>query len=223
MAVAAIVTLWLAFAVTHMGMSSLRLRLRLVAALGERGFQSLYSLIALALFVPLVWVYFANKHGGAHLWFLGTSPAALWTNYLLMAVALSLVVGGVIQPSPASMVPGSSEVRGALRITRHPVFMGAGLFGLAHLIAANIHTADLAFFAGFPVFALIGCRHQDRRKLATLGEPYRTFCRQSPFLPFSGGGLAAALGEMPLALAVGIALAALLRTFHGALFGSMLG
>jgi uncharacterized membrane protein len=223
MAVATIAILWLAFAATHMGMSSLRLRPDLVARLGERGFQGVYSLVALGIFVPLVWIYFDNKHAGAHLWFLGTAPAVRWASYLGMGAALVLVVGGVVQPSPASMASGDATVRGVLRLTRHPVFMGAGLFGLVHLLCANVHAAELVFFAGFPIFAVAGCRHQDRRKLATLGEPYRRFCEQSPLLPFTGGGIARGLGEMPLALAVGVGLAVLLRLFHAKLFGSMLG
>ena len=45
MAVVWIAALWIAFAATHMGMSSLRWRPRLVAALGDRGFQAVYSLL----------------------------------------------------------------------------------------------------------------------------------------------------------------------------------
>ena len=51
----ALVALWLAFAVTHMGMSSLRVRPALVRAFGgELPFAGIYSLVALAIFVPLV-------------------------------------------------------------------------------------------------------------------------------------------------------------------------
>ena len=71
--VAGIVALWVAFAVSHMGLSSLRLRPRLAALLGERGYQAIYSIVALALFVPLVRLYFANPHAGPHLWYFGHS------------------------------------------------------------------------------------------------------------------------------------------------------
>ena len=63
--------LWLAFAATHMVLSSVQLRPRLISVLGERPYQGLYSTVALLLFVPLVWVYFANKHAGPELWYLG--------------------------------------------------------------------------------------------------------------------------------------------------------
>ena len=71
---ATILLLWAAFAASHMGLSSDRLRPRLVARLGERGFTALYSLLALAIFVPLVAVYFGDKHAGPLLWSLGGVP-----------------------------------------------------------------------------------------------------------------------------------------------------
>ena len=49
-----IVLLWVAFAITHLAFSSLKLRPRLVGVLGEFGFMGAYSLIALVTFVPMV-------------------------------------------------------------------------------------------------------------------------------------------------------------------------
>ncbi len=219
MAASEIAALWVAFAATHMGMSSARFRPRLVGALGGRGFQGAYSLVALAIFVPLVSVYFDHKHAGPALWHLGGSPAVRWIAYGVMGLALSLFVGGILRPSPASIITGKPEARGALRITRHPVFMAIGLFGLAHLLVAPVHAAELAFFGGFPVFALLGSRHQDQRKLREGGEEFRRFHADSAWLPFGAPGAVRGLAEMPLAIAIGVALAAILRRYHGALFG----
>jgi uncharacterized membrane protein len=217
-----ILVLWIAFAATHMGLSARSLRPRLVAALGERPFAGVYSLVALAIFVPLVWIYFANQHAGPHLWYLGGSGAVRWLVYVGMALALCLVIGGLARPSPASMAAatgGEAEPRGVLRITRHPVFMGFGLFGLVHLLGANVNAAELTFFGGFPVFALLGCWHQDRRKLATLGDSYRRFHGQTALLPFARGGLVAAVGEAYVPIAIGVAISVLLRLVHPSWFG----
>lgn len=216
----AIAALWVGFAASHMGLSSLRLRPRLVGALGERAFAGVYSLVALAFFVPLVWVYFAHKHAGPLLWYVGWRPGVRWPMYALMGVALALVAAALARPSPASIVPGASaEVSGIYRVTRHPTFMGAGLFGLAHLLAARVHAAELAFFAGFPLFALIGCLHQDRRKLRTAGEAFRRFHAQTPFLPFTRAGAARGLREAAVPVAIGVGVAALVRYLHPTLFG----
>ena len=56
---------WGMFAGTHMVLSSLPVRSKLVSRLGEKAFLGLYSLVAFATFIPLVWVYLDNRHGGA--------------------------------------------------------------------------------------------------------------------------------------------------------------
>jgi uncharacterized membrane protein len=215
----AILLLWLAFAASHMGLASNQLRPKLVARLGERGFAGVYSLISLAFFVPLVSVYFGSKHSGPLLWYLGEVPGLRSLMYVGMAVALALVVSGGAQPSPASMVPGKAEVKGVFRITRHPLFMGIGLFGLLHLLVAPVNASELAFFAGFPIFTVAGCRHQDQRKLVTLGDDFRRFYAETPFLPGSRGGILQGIGENPIPMAIGVGLAFVLRYFHGSLFG----
>jgi len=219
MVVVAIVALWIAFAVTHMGLSSQGLRPRLIEQLGERGFQGVYSLVALVLFVCLVWVYAGHKQAGPELWSLGGLPGVRLVVYVGMAVALVLAVAGLLTPSPVSMLPGKTEVKGVFRITRHPLFMGMAIFGLMHLLGTKVHAGELAFFGGFVVFTLLGCSHQDQRKLVTKGEDFRRFHEQTPFLPFSRPGWLQGLKEMPLAIAVGVVAAAVLRYFHPALFG----
>lgn len=216
-----IVALWLLFAATHMGMSSQRLRPRLVAALGERGFLGVYSLLALAIFTALCWLYFANRHAGVMLWSpIVTGRAGLWTLYVLQAVAWVLVVAGNLSPSPASIAPDpkrGEEPRGVHLLTRHPLFMGVGLFGALHLLVMGF-ASDVAFFAGFPLFAIAGCAHQDRRKLATLAG-YPAWHAATPFLPFTGRATLRGLRELPpLAIAIGVAATIALRWLHGPLF-----
>ncbi|RIL00873.1 MAG: hypothetical protein DCC71_18370 [Proteobacteria bacterium] len=216
-----IAALWLLFAATHMGMSSRSLRPRLVAALGERGFLGVYSLVAIAVFVALVWLYMANRHEGALLY----QPAALgavglWIFYVLQGVAWTLVVAGNVSPSPAALVPEAmraKQPRGVHRLTRHPLFMGLGIFGALHVVVMGF-ASDVAFWAGFPLFAIAGCAHQDRRKRVT--QPgYRAWCEATPFLPFTGRETLQGLRELsPLAIALGVALTAVLRWLHGPLF-----
>jgi uncharacterized membrane protein len=213
-----IVALWLAFAATHIGFSSVRFRPRLVAMLGEGGFAVVYSVVALALFVPLVWVYFANKHVGPLLWSVPIGPGLLWAIYVGMAVAFVLMVAGLVRPSPASMAPGDPTPRGAQLLARHPLFMGLGIFGLLHLIP-NGWASDVAFFAGFPLFALVGCWHQDVRKLATRTPGYERFHRETPFLPFTGATLRGIRELSPVVVLGAIGVTWLLRYFHPTLFG----
>ena len=213
-----VVLWWVAFAGAHLFLSSLPVRNRLVAVLGDRAFQGFYSLVVLALFIPLVRVYFMHKHTGAVLWSIPPSPLVRWVMYLGIGVAFVLVVGSQVTPSPANLVPGEARPRGVLRITRHPFIMGTALWALIHLLANGTAT-DVAFFGGFVIFALVGAKHQDARKIASDVPGYREFCAATPFLPFTGGETLRGLRESAPAAAIGVAATVLVRYFHASWFG----
>jgi uncharacterized membrane protein len=214
-----IALLWLGFAGSHIGLSSVPVRPRLVATLGELAFRGLYSVVALGFFIPLVSVYFGNKHAGAWLWTVPQGPLLRATVYVAMGVAFILVVASQVRPSPASLVPGDSKPRGIYRITRHPFLMGVALFALAHLLP-NGSTADVAFFGGFALFAFLGAWHQDARKRALEAPRVATFYEATPFLPFTGRETARGLAELsPVTIVLAIAATVAVRYFHTGWFG----
>ena len=94
--VSKITLLWLAFAGSHLLLSSLTLRPRITGRIGERAFLGLYSLLSLALFVPLVSIYLEHRHEGAFLWTVSMTPAVTWLVYALMTVGVLLVVAGAV-------------------------------------------------------------------------------------------------------------------------------
>jgi uncharacterized membrane protein len=215
----ALALLWAGFAGSHMGLSSLPVRSRLVARLGEPPFLGLYSLVAFAFFIPLVWVYFANKHAGPLLWGRPDSPVVLWLVQLGMGVAFVLVASSLAQPNPSLVGSKGGAARGVFLLARHPLFMGIALFGALHLVV-NGAASDVVFFGGLLVFSLVGSRHQDRRKLAANVPGYREFVAATPFLPFTGRETLRGLRELPpLGVAIGVGLTVVLRVFHGTLFG----
>ncbi|MEM7412556.1 MAG: NnrU family protein [Myxococcota bacterium] len=217
---ALIALLWLLFAITHVGMSSLRWRPRLVAALGEGPFRGLYSLVSLVIFVPLVSIYLGDRHSGAYLGSLAGLPGMRPVMYVGMGLALTLMVGGLRSPAPTSFLPGPAEARGVLRVTRHPLLMGLGLFGLLHLAVVAVNTAELAFFGGFPLFVALGCWHQDQRKLAEGDADFGRFHAATPFLPLpTPAAVVAAVREQPLEVGIGIAATVGLRFLHPVWFG----
>lgn len=217
-----IVLLWLAFAATHVAMSSLKLRPQLVKLLTPGGFLGVYSLVAFATFVPMVSVYFGNKHSGPMLWSVAITPPVEAFVSVGMLLALVILAGGILTPSPSSISVDAKEpvaIRGVHYITRHAVFMAAGMFGLVHLIP-NGFASDVAFFGGFPIFAVLGCWHQDQRKLVTDSERYADFHAATPLIPFTGSRTLQGLKEIsPKVYAVGIGLAVALRYFHPQMFG----
>lgn len=209
-----ITLLWAAFTATHLGLASVRVEPRLRAKLGDGGFLGLYSVVALAIFVPLMRLYFTNRHAGEWLWVIEGGPLLRGALYALMTVGVVLTAGALVKPSPAAVAPGKAEVAGVYRVTRHPLVLGLALLFALHLIP-NASSADVAFFGGFVVFALAGAWHQDVRKLQAPPPGFAAFYAGTAFLPFSRSGALRGLREIPpLVWALGLAAAAGARWLH---------
>lgn len=209
---------WVLFAGSHMVLSSPPVRGRLIARVGEKAFVPIYSLVAFATFIPLVWVYLAHRHAGAVVWNLAAAPGVRQLAMLLAVLAFAVIAGGVLQPSPALV--GSKQAwgaRGLTRITRHPLSMGIALWSLSHLLINGFLT-DVLFFGGMLAFSLAGAAHQDARKRATEEERLGQFFAESSFWPF--GAIIAGRNrliwrELPwIALVIGAAAAVGIYALH---------
>ena len=81
---------------------------------------------------------------------------------------------------------------------------------------------DVLFFGGFPLFAWLGARNQDARKVHEV-PGYDELLRTTSFMPFAAilsGRQRLAVGELPfVGLAVGAMLAIVIRHYHAQLFG----
>ena len=175
---------WGAFAGSHLVLSSLPVRTRFIAALGEKAFVGLYSLLAFATFIPLVWVYLGSRHAGGLAWNLATVPGVRSLAMLIAVLGIAMIVGGVLQPSPAlAGMKQRGGARGLTRITRHPLFMGIALWALSHLLL-NGFVTDVLFFGGLLAFSLAGAAHQDARKRAIEQERLGQFLAETSFWPF---------------------------------------
>ena len=217
---AVVVVLLLLFASSHMLLSSRSIRARLIARLGDKRFLAAYSVVALVFFAPLVYYYLTHRHAGPLLWSVPDSGAVEFLLVLANVIGFVLLVAGVMTPSPAA-VGGAprDEPGGVQRITRHPVFMGLGIWALAHVIA-NGHASDVAFFGGIVAFVLVGCRHQDRRKLAAGDPGFERFHAATAFLPFTGKGALRGLMELPpSAVVIGVVVALVARYLHPSVGG----
>ena len=100
----AAIGLWaVLFVGTHLLISSGVVRPRLVDRLGEQAFRGVYSLVALATFIPLVVVYAHHKHSGPLLWYLRAAGPIRWLAWLMMLAAVICLVAGLLNPSPATI------------------------------------------------------------------------------------------------------------------------
>ena len=209
---------WALFAGSHMVLSSLPVRGKLVARVGETTFVRLYSLVAFATFIPLVLVYLDNRHTGGMIWNFAAAPGVRQLAMLLAVLAFAMIAGGALHPSPALVgIKESWGARGLTRITRHPLFMGIALWALSHLLLNGFLT-DVLFFGGLLAFSLAGAAHQDTRKRATEDARLGQFFAETSFWPF--GAILAGRNrliwqELPwISLAAGAAVAVGIYMLH---------
>lgn len=222
----AFIALWAAlFVGTHILISSMLMRPRLVALVGEQPYRGIYSLVSFATFVPLVIVFAHHKHSGTLWWGLRADAPVRWLAWLMMLIAFIMLVSGLVTPSPSSIGAPAGSLQaphGLLKITRHPSFVAFALFGIAHMLM-NGWSGDLIFFGTFPILGIVGGRHQDARKLRDLGEPYRKFVEQTSFFP--GAALISGrqkwiTADVPwVGIIAGTALTALTVFVHPMIFG----
>lgn len=211
------------FLASHLGLSSAAVRGRLVRRIGEKGFQGLYTLIALLTLGAMIAAYIqASRH--IYLWPPG--PGVRHLPLLVMPLALLLIVGGVMTPNPSAVgmenqLDQPEPARGVLRITRHPMMWGIVLWAAVHILA-NGDLASLLFFGGLLLTALLGSLHLDRRMAADQGERWRRFTAVTSYAPFAamlGGRQTVRWAELrrPAAWGLGVLIALLL--LHPYLFG----
>jgi uncharacterized membrane protein len=216
---------WLMFGGSHIIGSSTPVRSFAINRIGILGFKLIYSLIALATFVPLCYIYFTHIHAGDRFYTTGYLLKLL-AQFLMLGAFIVLLQGLVTANPMTTMVEFTgravSKARGIQRVTRHPQNFAFGLFGLAHLLA-NPYGGDWIFFGGFIIYGIVSAIHQDRRQLETGTPNVMQFLADTSAVPFAAiirGKQRLAPGEYyPPALAAAIVLFILMRLLHPMLFG----
>jgi uncharacterized membrane protein len=193
-AIANLIAANIAFVGSHLAMSH-PLRGGMVKALGAGGFQIGYSLVSLA---ALAWVYFAFIAApGADLPGSGEAGWALatlltWPAMVLLAGSLA---GNPALPTPMAEAQARAAPRGVLRVTRHPMMWGIGLWAASHLVLFwSTRTMVTAFAMGF--LALVGAHLQDAKKAAQMGAAWEEWSRKTSYWPRLGQFLR--VGAVPL-------------------------
>jgi uncharacterized membrane protein len=209
------------FAGLHLGIAGTSIRDRFTAALGVNMYRALFSLASIA---GLIWLAMAYKYApyvatwGVPQWW---KPVAI----LLMLPAFLLVVLGLSAPNPTAVgMEGlaTHSPEGIVRVTRHPLLIGIGLWALVHLVA-NGDAASFIFFGTLAVTALAGTVSIDAKRRRALGPAWQSFTEQTSILPFAAiatGRSRLKLAEIPRwRWAVALAAYALFLGGHSHIFG----
>lgn len=156
-----------------------------VRKLGERGFQGVYSVIALPTFGLMI--YFYGRIGREPpIW---TLPEWAWAIAALVMWLGAILFVGSFLGNPA--LPGARLERGkapggVFAITRHPMMWGFASWGAVHL--AVIGTPKALVVDGAILFlALAGSAGQDAKKAKLMGERFHEWAAQTAFVPFGRG------------------------------------
>ena len=208
------------FVASHILVSGTRLRDRLVGRLGERPFQAAFSVLSLLLIWWLVKAYQGAPHVGLWETGAGVRHGAL----AVMFVASILLATGVSFTSPTGVDLGGGlkAPAGIIKVTRHPVMWGIGLWALVH-VAANGNAAGVILFGALAGLAFVGAHFIDVKKRRLMGEEWSRFEAETSFIPFAaliGGRTRLDARDFCVwRLIAGVTLFALLILAHGPVIG----
>jgi uncharacterized membrane protein len=194
------------------------LRRPLVAALGEKGFLALYSVVAFVTLGAISWAY-RRAPATLALWEVGDALWAIAT--VAMLVASILLLGSLVRnPAlPGASNAGTAAAQGVYGITRHPMMWAFAIWGGCHILVFPV-PKNIVVAVAIIILALVGAALQDRKKAGLDPQGWPAWQARTSYWPFAaiaqgratfgkfgghalGGGvvvwLAATWAHMPLA------------------------
>ncbi|MDI7774256.1 NnrU family protein [Asticcacaulis sp. EMRT-3] len=175
------------FLFIHLMISATSLKDRVIEKIGGTAYYILFSLLSIG---GLIWlcVAFGMALGDP-------MNYALWNSGPFLRVigiagnflAFLLVVMGYTTPSatslPALWHMPEKPVYGIIRITRHPVLAGIGIWALTHMIC-NGNLAAWIFFGSLLALCGLGANTIDRKRMTLMGDVYASIMRRTSIVPF---------------------------------------
>jgi uncharacterized membrane protein len=186
-ALARLIAAAVTFVGTHFALSH-PLRQPIVRVLGNKGFQALYSVVALASFAWMVMAFRRVPAFAVPLWD-GTKPVA-WALASAVMLVASVLLAGSFTGNPALPAPGARELakkkpRGVFKVTRHPMMWSFALWSAAHVLVSPVPRV-IVLSAAIAFLALAGALLQDGKKRDQLGEAWARWEEHTTFGPRLG-------------------------------------
>lgn len=177
-----------AFVGTHFALSH-PLRASVTRMVGDKGFQAVYSLVALATFGWMVMAFRAVPLAPPLIEALTKSPAGWIVATVLMLFASVLLVGSFLG-NPALPAPGAAALaakgpRGVFHTTRHPMMWSMALWSVSHFLVSPTPRV-LVLTLAVAVLALVGSHLQDRKKAVQMGAAWAEWEAKTGYWPRLG-------------------------------------
>jgi len=175
------------FLCIHLMISGTVLKEQIISSIGKMAYYALFSLFSI---VGLAWICFAyafavNDPLNAHLW-----DAPLFLKIIALVgnfIAIQLVVVGALSPSPTNLLAlrhlPEKSVHGVIRITRHPILAGIGVWAVMHMLCDG-NVASWVFFGSILGLCALGANNIDRKRTAVQGETYTSIKKRTSIIPF---------------------------------------
>jgi uncharacterized membrane protein len=178
----------IAFLAIHLVISGTRVRDGIVNAIGEGPYLGLFSLASLATIAWLVISYNAAELSPANRMLYDLGRGVRDMGILVIAVAFLLGLQGLLMPNPTSVQQGAAaakeaNIKGVLRITRHPFLWGVVIWSAFHVLA-NGDLASVIFFGTFLAVAFFGTFSIDAKRKRKLGSIWEGFAAKTSNVPF---------------------------------------
>jgi len=175
------------FLCIHLMISGTTLKEQIIAKTGGVAYYVLFSLLSV---IGLFWVSIAFAMA------LGDPMnVVLWKSGPFLRVigvvgnffAVVLVVVGIVTPSPTNLMAlrqlPDKTVYGIIRVTRHPILAGIGIWAATHMIT-NGSLAAWIFFGSMLALCALGANNIDRKRMALMGDAYASIKRRTSIIPF---------------------------------------
>ncbi|MDC7675035.1 NnrU family protein [Asticcacaulis machinosus] len=175
------------FLCIHLMISGTVLKLQIIGAIGPTAYYILFSLFSLA---GLIWMMHAYAIAmvdplNLRVWQAPVLLKAL--AFVTNFVAFQLVIIGFLNRSPTGMGAlkhlSDKPVYGIIRVSRHPILSGIGLWALTHM-ACNGNLAAWIFFGSLFALCALGANSIDNKRLVLMGDTYRSIKKRTSIVPF---------------------------------------
>lgn len=173
-----------AFLGLHHLVSGSPLRGRIVKAIGEKAYMGLFAISVMTSLVTMCWAY-GRAYVGPDNGFLFDYSQG-WRNLALPVVGLALliVVPGVLGGNPTNPGQEQAELRGILRVTRHPFLWGVTIWAGFHFVGSGDYASSI-LFGTFVLLALPGTLLIDAKSRKRLGPQWQRVAAVSSNIPFA--------------------------------------
>ena len=170
----------------HVMIGATPLRGRVVARIGAVAWYILFSLISLVSFTWLCIAFLMALGDHFNVVFWGAPLFLRVIALVFNFFAFLLVVLGVTTPSPTNLLAlrklPEKPVYGIIRISRHPVLAGIGMWAAIHFIC-NGNLASWLFFGSIIILCAIGANNIDRKRMADF-PAYASIKKRTSIVPF---------------------------------------